>query len=139
MLYLAPDAGHPKRVQGCYVSPEELDRVIAFWRSEIGPVDEKSPWKQMMPPEQPEPSDQAEFDADYVDEEMLQRAISLVKKRGTASASLLQRRLHVGYPRAARLMEVMAEMDIIGPPVAGGQRRDVLMAGEEDDEGEVDK
>ena len=134
MLYLAPDAGHPKRVQGCYVSPEELDRVIAFWRSEIGPVDEKSPWKQMMPPEKPAPSNQDRFDADYVDEEMLHRAISLVKKRGTASASLLQRRLHVGYPRAARLMEVMAEMDIIGPPVDGGRRRDVLV----EEEGEED-
>jgi S-DNA-T family DNA segregation ATPase FtsK/SpoIIIE len=134
MLYLAPDAGHPKRVQGCYVSPEELDRVIAFWRSEIGPLDEKSPWKRMMPPGEREPPDQSEFDADYVDEEMLQRAISLVKRRGTASASLLQRRLHVGYPRAARLMEVMAEMDIIGPPVAGGQRRNVLIGGNEGDE-----
>jgi S-DNA-T family DNA segregation ATPase FtsK/SpoIIIE len=70
-----------------------------------------------------------------VDEEMLKRAISVVKKRGSASTSLLQRRLHVGYPRAARLMEVMREMNIIGPPVAGGQRRDVLIGGEgEDDE-----
>jgi len=136
MLYLAADAGHPKRVQGCYVSPEELDRVIAFWRSEIGPVDERSPWKRMMPPEEPEQPDESRFDADYVDEDMLQRAISLVKKRGTASASLLQRRLHVGYPRAARLMEVMTGMDIIGPPVSGGQRRDVLVGGEEGDAGE---
>ncbi len=134
MLYLAPDAGHPRRVQGCYVSPEELDRVIAFWRSEVGPVDEKSPWKPMMPPKEPEEPDEGRFDAEYVDEDMLQRAISLVKKRGTASASLLQRRLRVGYPRAARLMEVMAEMDIIGPPVGGGQRRDVLIGGEEEDE-----
>jgi S-DNA-T family DNA segregation ATPase FtsK/SpoIIIE len=135
MLYLAPDAGHPQRVQGCYVSPDELDRVIAFWRSELGPVDEKSPWKRMMPPGEPEPSNERQFEADYVDEDMLQRAISLVRKRGTASASLLQRRLHVGYPRAARLMEVMTEMDIIGPPVSGGQRRDVLVGGEEEDAG----
>jgi S-DNA-T family DNA segregation ATPase FtsK/SpoIIIE len=144
MLYLAPDAGHPQRVQGCYVSPEELDRVTAFWRSKIGPVDEKSPWKRMMPPEEPswspsrsksQPPNQSQFDADYVDEDMLQRAIALVKKRGNASASLLQRRLRVGYPRAARLMEVMAEMDIIGPPVAGGQRRDVLIEDEEEDQG----
>jgi S-DNA-T family DNA segregation ATPase FtsK/SpoIIIE len=133
MLYLAPDAGHPKRVQGCYVSSEELDRIIAFWRREVGPVDENSPWKRMMPSEKTvdpttaeQPADE-QFDADYVDEDMLQRAISLVQKRGSASASLLQRRLHIGYPRAARLMEVMAEMDIIGPPVEGGRRRDVLL------------
>jgi S-DNA-T family DNA segregation ATPase FtsK/SpoIIIE len=127
MLYLAPDAGHPKRVQGCYVSSEELDRITAFWRKEVGPVEEKSPWKPMMPPEEPQQTNQDQFDADYVDEDMLQRAISVVKQRGSASASLLQRRLHIGYPRAARLMEVMAEMDIIGPPVAGGRRRDVLL------------
>ena len=127
MLYLAPDAGHPKRVQGCYVSSEELDRIAAFWRKEVGPMDEKSPWKPMMPPEEPQQTNQDQFEADYVDEDMLQRAISVVKKRGSASASLLQRRLHIGYPRAARLMEVMAEMDIIGPPVAGGRRRDVLL------------
>ncbi len=134
MLYLAADAGYPVRVQGCYVGPDELDRVIAFWRKEVGPVDEKSPWKQMMPPEKPAGSDDDQFDPDYVDEDMLQRAIALVKERGTASASLLQRRLHVGYPRAARLMEVMTEMDIIGPPVAGGRRRDVLLEGEGQDE-----
>jgi S-DNA-T family DNA segregation ATPase FtsK/SpoIIIE len=81
----------------------------------------------MMPPEEPQQTNQDQFDADYVDEDMLQRAISVVKQRGSASASLLQRRLHIGYPRAARLMEVMAEMDIIGPPVAGGRRRDVLL------------
>ncbi len=134
MLFLAPDAGHPKRVQGCYVSPEELDRVIAFWRREIGPVDEKSPWKQLMPHDRLDQDDD-QLDPDYVDEDMLQRAISLVKKRGNASASLLQRRLHIGYPRAARLMEVMAEMDIIGPPVGGGRRRDVLLEeGEERDD-----
>lgn len=134
MLYLAPDASHPTRVQGCYVSPDELDRLMAFWRREVGPVEEPSPWKQMMPPEKPDQPVDDQFNADYVDEEMLQRAILLVKKRGSASASLLQRRLHIGYPRAARLMEVMADMDIIGPPVEGGRRRDVLLDGQEQDE-----
>jgi S-DNA-T family DNA segregation ATPase FtsK/SpoIIIE len=134
MLYLAPDASHPVRVQGCYVAPEELDRIIAFWRKETGPVDEKSPWKKMMPPETAESPEEDQFEADYVDEDMLQRAISLVKKRGSASASLLQRRLHVGYPRAARLMEVMTEMEIIGPPVGGGRRRDVLIEEEDEDQ-----
>jgi S-DNA-T family DNA segregation ATPase FtsK/SpoIIIE len=131
MLYLAADSGYPVRLQGCYVSPQELDRVIGFWRKEFGPAEDQSPWKQMMPSEEPEGPETPEFNADYVDEEMLQRAISVLKKRGTASTSLLQRRLHVGYPRAARLMEVMTEMGIVGPPVAGGQRRDVLIGGED--------
>jgi S-DNA-T family DNA segregation ATPase FtsK/SpoIIIE len=134
MLYLASDSGYPVRVQGCYVSPDELDRVIGFWRKEIGPPDDRSPWKQMMPLEDPEEPEATRFNAEYVDEKMLHRAISVVKKRGSASTSLLQRRLNIGYPRAARLMEVMTEMNIIGPPVAGGQRRDVLIGGEDEDE-----
>ncbi|MFW6135831.1 MAG: DNA translocase FtsK [Chloroflexota bacterium] len=135
MLYLASDAGHPVRVQGCYVSPQELDRITAFWRKQIGPVDDEprpGPWRRMMPPESPEGEEEDEFEADYVDEDMLQSAISLVKERGSASASLLQRRLHIGYPRAARLMEVMTEMDIVGPPVGGGRKRDVFI-GDEDE------
>jgi S-DNA-T family DNA segregation ATPase FtsK/SpoIIIE len=135
MLYLAADSGYPVRVQGCYVSPEELDRVIGFWRKEFGPVDDRSPWKQMMPPEEPEGPETPYLEADYVDQEMLQRAISVVKKRGSASTSLLQRRLHVGYPRAARLMEVLTDLGVVGPPVPGGQRRDVLIGGEDEDKG----
>jgi S-DNA-T family DNA segregation ATPase FtsK/SpoIIIE len=141
MLYMAPDSGYPVRVQGCYVSPEELDRVIGFWRKEFGPVDDRSPWKRMAPPEEPEGPGASHLDAGLgganppVDEQMLQRAISVVKTRGSASTSLLQRRLHIGYPRAARLMEVLTEMGVVGPPVAGGQRRDVLIGGEGEDKG----
>ena len=133
MLYLAPDAGYPVRVQGCFISDEELDRVIAFWRKEMGPVDRKTPWQPMMPSQEPE----NDFESDYVDEDMLQRAIALVKRRGNASASLLQRQLRVGYPRAARLIEVMADMDIIGPPVGGGRKRVVLIG--EDKEEDADE
>ncbi len=132
MLYLAADASHPVRVQGCYVGSEELDRIIGFWRRETGPVEETTPWAQMVGPDVAVDAEGEPYDPDYVDEEMLQRAISLVRERGTASASLLQRRLHVGYPRAARLMEVMTEMNIIGPPVAGGRRRDVLIEGHDE-------
>lgn len=134
MLYLAPDAGHPVRLQGCFVSVEELDRLMGFWRKGIGAVERRTPWEQMMPPEE---DGESTFEGDYVDEDMLQRAITLVKDRGSASTSLLQRRLHVGYPRAARLIEVMAEMDIIGPPVGGGRTRSVLI-GERDGETDGD-
>jgi len=130
MLYLASDAGYPVRVQGCYVSPDELDRVIGFWRKAAGQVDDQIPWTGMLLPEEPESTGSTHLNAEYVDEDMLQRAISVVRKRGSASASLLQRRLHIGYPRAARLMEVLTEMDIIGPPVPGGQTREVLLGGE---------
>jgi S-DNA-T family DNA segregation ATPase FtsK/SpoIIIE len=129
MLYLASDAGYPVRVQGCYVSPDELDRVIGFWRKEAGQTDGKTPWTGMLLPEEPGIVESNELSAEYVDEDMLQRAISVVRKRGSASASLLQRRLHIGYPRAARLMEALTEMGVIGPPVPGGQTREVLVGG----------
>jgi S-DNA-T family DNA segregation ATPase FtsK/SpoIIIE len=61
-----------------------------------------------------------------VDEDVLQQAIALVQETGSASASLLQRRLNIGHPRAARLMQVMEEMGVIGPPEAAGRTRRVI-------------
>jgi S-DNA-T family DNA segregation ATPase FtsK/SpoIIIE len=75
----------------------------------------------------------------YVEDEMLNKAIALVRERGRASASLLQRRLHIGHPRAARLIEVLADMEVIGPPVGGGRAREVLIADEEESENENDE
>jgi S-DNA-T family DNA segregation ATPase FtsK/SpoIIIE len=62
---------------------------------------------------------------------MLQDAISLVQETGTASASLLQRRLRIGHPRAARLMRQMEKMGIIGPPEAAGRTRSVIIGGKD--------
>jgi len=69
---------------------------------------------------------------DSVDPDLLERAIELVRKTGSASASLLQRRLRIGHPRAARLMQMMEEMGIIGPPEAAGRTRRVIIG---DDDG----
>ena len=122
MLYLAADAGYPVRVQGCFVSEEEVERMVAFWREQVGPVEEEAPWERMM---QPGKGSSVEDDYD-VDEDLLQRAIEVVQRTGSASASLLQRRLRIGHPRAARLMNVMEEMGIIGPPEAAGRTRRVI-------------
>jgi len=69
--------------------------------------------------------------AEDVDDELLQKAIALVRSTGSASASLLQRRLRIGHPRAARLMQEMEEMGIIGPPEAAGRTRRVIIGDEE--------
>ena len=61
-----------------------------------------------------------------VDEDMLRKAIDLVRSSGSASASLLQRRLRIGHPRAARLMRVLEEMGIVGPQEAAGRTREVI-------------
>ncbi len=131
MLYLAPDAGYPQRVQGCYVSGEEIDQVVGFWRKEVGPTKKKAPWAPMM-----QTVEHPAVENDYVEDEMLNKAIELVRERGRASASLLQRRLHIGHPRAARLIEVLADMEVIGPPAGGGRAREVLIDDEEEEEEE---
>ncbi len=125
MLYLASDAGYPVRVQGCFVSEEEVERVVKLWRDQAGPVEEPAPWERMM---RPTASDEDDYN---VDEDVLQQAIALVQSSGSASASLLQRKLRIGHPRAARLMQTMEEMGIIGPPEAAGRTRRVIIGGGE--------
>jgi S-DNA-T family DNA segregation ATPase FtsK/SpoIIIE len=126
MLYLAADAGYPVRVQGCLVSEEEVDRVTEFWRAQAGPVQEEAPWERMMRSGE---RDQGEND---VQDDLLREAIALVRGSGSASASLLQRKLRIGHPRAARLMQTMEEMGIIGPPEAAGRTRRVVIGDDGD-------
>lgn len=125
MLYLASDAGYPVRVQGCFVSEEEVEQVVEFWREQAGPVAEGAPWEQMM---RPAGSGMVEDERDK-DDDLLQQAIALVRSAGSASASLLQRKLRIGHPRAARLMQEMEELGVIGPPEAAGRTRRVIIGG----------
>jgi S-DNA-T family DNA segregation ATPase FtsK/SpoIIIE len=124
MLYLAADAGYPVRVQGSFVSEEEVEQVVSFWHDQVGPMETDAPWERMMKPGEGAVS--VEGGPDDVDQDLLQQAIELVQSTGSASASLLQRRLRIGHPRAARLMRVMEEMGVVGPPEAAGRTRRVL-------------
>jgi S-DNA-T family DNA segregation ATPase FtsK/SpoIIIE len=122
MLYLAADAGYPVRVQGCFVSEEEVERLVSFWHDQAGPLEAEAPWERMMRPEERD----SVVDEYNVDDDKLQEAIALVRNEGEASASLLQRRLGIGHPRAARLMKAMEELGVIGPPEAAGRTRRVI-------------
>jgi S-DNA-T family DNA segregation ATPase FtsK/SpoIIIE len=122
MLYLAADAGYPVRVQGSFVSEEEVDRMVEFYRAQAKGFEEEAPWERMMRPD--ESSNAAEKYG--VDEDMLRKAIDLVRSSGSASASLLQRRLRIGHPRAARLMRALEEMGIVGPQESAGRTREVI-------------
>jgi S-DNA-T family DNA segregation ATPase FtsK/SpoIIIE len=124
MLYLAADAGYPVRVQGSFVAEEEVDRIVKFWRDQVGPVEEEAPWERMMRSE-----GGRDGDDDDDRDELLEDAIALVQRTGSASASLLQRKLRIGHPRAARLMRIMEEMGVIGPPEAAGRTRRVIIGG----------
>jgi S-DNA-T family DNA segregation ATPase FtsK/SpoIIIE len=124
MLFLSPEAGSPSRVQGVMITDEEINRVITYWQEESSSEDERAPWEQLL----------SEADLDE-DETLLEQAIEVIRKSQRASASLLQRRLRIGYPRAARLLDSLEEMGVVGPSLGGGRERDVLISPNE--EGDV--
>jgi S-DNA-T family DNA segregation ATPase FtsK/SpoIIIE len=120
MLYLAPEAAAPVRLQGVYVSDKELEGLISSWNSGAA-RGALAPWEDYL----------VRQDALSQQDDVLERAIELVKETGQASASLLQRRLRVGYPRAARLMDELEELGLIGRATGGGRTREVLMSDED--------
>jgi S-DNA-T family DNA segregation ATPase FtsK/SpoIIIE len=145
MLFLAPDTAKLQRLQGVWVSDSELDRIIKFWgggqeppRPSFGPVADPGPLKQqtLIPGMTPPPTKSQ----GPTDDELLAQAIEVVQKHQRASISLLQRRLRIGYARAARLIDELEEQGLIGPDQGGGQARQLLdidsAEGEDDDETE---
>ncbi len=126
MLFLNPEQGTPTRAQGVMVTDMEIERILDFWQknSEI-PADGVPPWEKLLS----EPDENE-------DEGLIDQAVSLVKQSQRASASLLQRRLRIGYPRAARLLDQLEEMGVVGPSQGGGRERDVLVSEEDAEEQE---
>jgi len=130
MLFLSADAAAPQRLQGAFVSDAEIQRVVDYWKAQSAPdegkpAEQRPPWEEILN----RPSAASE-EADDV----LERAIELVKQTGTASASMLQRRLRIGYPRAARLMDELEELGIVGHSQSGGRTREVLRGDEPADD-----
>lgn len=124
MLFLNPEVGTPHRAQGVLLKDEEIDSVVEYWKSKKAvPTVEAPPWEEMV---------QEEGDAG---DELVNQAVELVTRARRASASLLQRRLRIGFPRAARLLDQLEEMGIVGPAQGGGRDREVLVSAD-DDEGD---
>ena len=117
MLYMAPDAGHLLRLQGCFASDAELAAIAEHWRQSVEADEtaepEPAPWEGMT------------GEADDGDD-LLEQALALAREQGQLSASLLQRRLRIGYPRAARLIAELEARGIVGPEPGGGRPREVL-------------
>jgi S-DNA-T family DNA segregation ATPase FtsK/SpoIIIE len=145
MLFQSPDAAAPIRMQGCFVSPDELNGIIAYWqgarRAAISPAqpvsdaedkdDDELPESEAKSPEEPqqplwEEMRESEEEAAKYSDELLPEAIATVRQLEKASTSLLQRRFRIGYTRAARLMDTMEEDGIIGPPTGTSKARKVL-------------
>jgi len=127
MLFLNPEVGNPIRAQGVMITDMEIERIISHWQKSDIEVDDVPPWEKLLQ----EPGEGE-------DDGLIEQAISIVRSSQRASASLLQRRLRVGYPRAARLLDQLEEMGIVGPSQGGGKERDVLVSAEDLDEGNLE-
>ena len=128
MLYQAVDASRPERVQGVFISDGEIEDLVSYWQD--------TKWAPL-----PDVSLHSVGDADSGEEDvyggdpgggletrdaMLDKAIELARHHNKLSTSLLQRRLRIGYPRAARLMDQLEDEGVIGPP-DGSKSRDVII------------
>ncbi len=99
MLYLPTEAGKPKRLQGCYVSDAEAERLVYFWGSQ------KEEDAHLLRIE--DLKSVAEGSSTYGEDALMDAARQLMQEHDNISTSFLQRRLHIGYPRAARIMEAL--------------------------------
>ncbi|MFZ5917945.1 MAG: DNA translocase FtsK [Chloroflexota bacterium] len=135
MLYMASDSSELRRLQGCFVSDMEINELVSFWKT-AGPapapvsftttprpaihgeprVVQQPLWEEMRQREQ----QAAESD------DLLDQAIAIVRENNSASASLLQRKLRIGYARAGRLIDLMEEHGVVGPPEGASRSRRVL-------------
>jgi S-DNA-T family DNA segregation ATPase FtsK/SpoIIIE len=121
MLFLPPGSSRLTRVHGAYVTESEIDAVVAFWKEQAAPEYDQS--FLLAPPA--DDDDEAEADFDGAEDPMYQDAVRVVLELGKASTSTLQRRLRLGYGRAARILDMMQRDGIIGPP-DGPRPREVL-------------
>ena len=171
MLFQKPDSPAPLRLQGCFVSDTELNKLVTYWqrarRSAVITADSAAPSPESAPtvvsaarspaPPSPPPAEpdtpaadsktkkpssrkkkeepvqqqplwealQEEAEKPQYSDELMPEAIALVRKLNKASTSLLQRRFRIGYTRAARMIDAMEEMKIIGPPTGTSKAREV--------------
>jgi S-DNA-T family DNA segregation ATPase FtsK/SpoIIIE len=119
MLFMAPGTGRITRIHGANISENEIRAVVEHAKAQAKPH-----YIDLAPA-----SGSAENESDDPNalerDELFAKAVDLVVTSGSASASLIQRRLRVGYPRAARMIEMMEEDGIVGP-AAGGKPREIL-------------
>ena len=123
MLFLAPGTSKPQRVHGAYVSEAEISRLVEAWKA----VEQTRYDEGFLAPG----GDRVSVEEDEYDEKY-DEAVALVTKIGQASISMLQRRLRVGYNRAARMIEMMEKDSIVGP-ADGIKPREVLVRNTFDD------
>ncbi len=123
MLFLPPGAAKLQRIHGAYISEEETERMIAFLKQQGSAVYDESVLKVVEEEDGGTEGGVEEYDEKY------DEAVAIVTETGQASISMVQRRLRVGYNRAARMIEVMEREGIVGP-ADGSRPREVLARGD---------
>ncbi len=131
MLFMATDAAKPKRIQGSFVSDEEIEKVVDWWGNDR--------FRHLMPDKldhllEEAKGEQAEAEARAEEDPLYEAARELALEHSRISTSLLQRRLHIGYPRAARLIDMLEEEGVVSG-AESGQSRQVIMAADAPDDG----
>ena len=123
MLYLAGDAGRPRRIQGAFVSDSEVKKTVEFILKQDAEPEYN---EEILASRADNGRGIGDFGDTESDDELYGEAYGLVLEAGKASASYLQRRLKVGYARAARLLDMLEERGVIGPG-DGAKPREILM------------
>ena len=139
MLFQAPDAAAPARIQGVWVAEGEIQRLVEYWRSQAYELRNQAAGPSTAAPVNMDlpgstPLRQTPLwgeEGDKAGDPLLAEAIQIVQQEGKASISMLQRKMRIGYTRAARLVDALEEKGIVGPAQATSQVREVLKTGEE--------
>lgn len=122
MLFYPMGASKPLRVQGAFISDEEIDKMTEFIKQQGEPEYDEAVQKAQ--------SEHSDSEIDFFEDELMMQAIDMVLETGQASASMLQRRFRIGYTRAARMIDTMEAMHMVGPS-NGSKAREILMTSEE--------
>lgn len=126
MLFAPIGANKPIRVQGAFISDDEVEKLVEFVKAQREPEYDNTVTQEVEKEAEKESSDAN----DVYRDELLERAINLVMESGQASVSMLQRRFRIGYTRAARLVDTMEDLKIVGPSM-GSKAREILMSPEQ--------
>jgi len=123
LLFLPPDASAPIRTQGVFVGDNEIEHIVNHWQKALAGFEPiPAPWESLI-------ARHALLDET---DSLLESAIEVAQKQDYLSTSYLQRRLRIGYPRAARIMEHLYEMGLVEDPKTGGKTRRSLVNQDDD-------
>ena len=126
MLFAPIGANKPIRVQGAFISDDEVEHLVEFVKAQCEPEYDDTVTQEAEKETEKESSEENDIYRD----ELLERAVNLVMESGQASVSMLQRRFRIGYTRAARLVDTMEDLKIVGPSM-GSKAREILMSPEQ--------